>query len=352
MAPRAPQRAQRAPTEGQLSRRQEPRPRVGSEDADSKRLARAAPAPWYDVRTSVPGDYEIELSAPDVSRCACCGGMTVRLTRFVSRDDAAFAVYYAAYANNHPDHELAMLIALGDWGEGTDPRKRAAFYCRLRPTSDSYQVMLGDAANSAWRAADIMGAKLSREQALGHPWKATAFDVLDAAMAQDPTLRGFLTRVRCGEVAEPLEKSFHAPDEIFALGEAAGTRAHVRRNLASLDEERFFVRALLPVQVERYGTWHLGAWYEVSRSDYDALSSAGDDPDASPRLRFAGTLANEVGADLGLPIPRHANVVLHVPDPATPPRVDVAASPDLASLMPMPWSATDFEQFAVVHGFL
>ena len=94
--------------------------------------------------------YEIELSDPTTSRCDCCGGLTVRLTRFVYRHGSAFAVYYAAYSNNHPDDELAMLISLGEWGEDSDPAQRVAFYCRVRPTDVSYEVMLGDASNSFW----------------------------------------------------------------------------------------------------------------------------------------------------------------------------------------------------------
>jgi hypothetical protein len=66
-----------------------------------------------------------------------------------------------------------MLVSLGEWGEGSDPSQRAAFYCRVRPTDDSYEVMLGDAAQSSWRDADIIGEKLSREEAFLHPWKAT-----------------------------------------------------------------------------------------------------------------------------------------------------------------------------------
>ncbi len=35
--------------------------------------------------------------------------------------------------------------------------------------------MLGDAAESEWGHADIIGEKLSREKARQHPWKSTAF---------------------------------------------------------------------------------------------------------------------------------------------------------------------------------
>jgi hypothetical protein len=37
----------------------------------------------------------IEFEKPHQSVCECCGGTTTSLTRFVYRDDDAFAVYYA-----------------------------------------------------------------------------------------------------------------------------------------------------------------------------------------------------------------------------------------------------------------
>ncbi len=297
-------------------------------------------------------EYELEMSKPSASRCDCCGGLTVRLTRFVYRDGNAFAIYYAAYSNNHLDSELAMLVSLGEWGEGSDPSQRAAFYCRVRPTNDSYEVMLGDAAQSTWREADITGAKLTREQALGHPWKAKAFEVLDEAFLRDRSLRGFLHRVQCGDAAVPLEKRFQSPDDIFVLADEAKTRAEVRRNFASLDGERFFVRALLPVPVEGYGTWSVGLWIEVSRADYDRILKASDDPGEYGSLRFSGVVANDVYADLDLPVRPGNEVQLHVPDTDAPPKVEAPATGELGALLSKTWPKAAFEDYAVARGFL
>jgi len=298
-------------------------------------------------------EYEIEMSEPSASHCECCGGLSVRLTRFVHRNGDAFAVYYAAYSNNHPDNELAMLVSLGEWGEGSDPSQRTAFYCHVRPTEDSYEVMLGDAGQSAWSDVELIGEKLSREDARQHPWKATAFEVLDEAFIQDRSLRGFLHRVQCGDASIPLEKSFSAPDDIFALGdEKKKERAELRRNFASLDGERFFVRCLLPVPVEQYGPWCVGMWIEVSKFDYDQVRSAWDDPERYPTLRFTGVVANDAGADLDLPIGRGSKVQLHVPDPDSPPHVEAPTTGELAELLTKTWSKAAFEEYAVARGFL
>jgi hypothetical protein len=213
--------------------------------------------------------YAIELTDPDLSHWTCCGGLTVRLTRFVERDGDAFAVYYAMYSNNHPDNELAMLVSLGPWGESDAPEDRAAFYCTVRVAADPYEVMLGDAAASPWSGAKLMGTLLSREGARAHPWKATAFEVLDEACARDPGLIGFLQRVRCGDAAAPLEQSYGAPDDVFALGDAKEGRVELHRNFASLDGTRFFVRCLFPIPVASYRAWCVGVWVEVAKADYD-----------------------------------------------------------------------------------
>jgi hypothetical protein len=134
--------------------------------------------------------YDIEFTDPAISRCECCGARRVRLTRFVTRNGSAFAVYYASYSNDHPEQELAMLISLGDWSDEADPSRRSAFLCRVRAT-DPYEVMLGDASTSLWSNVSVMGRLLTREEARAHSDKATAFAVLDEAMLRDACLKGF-----------------------------------------------------------------------------------------------------------------------------------------------------------------
>lgn len=298
------------------------------------------------------GEYEIELSEPTSSRCECCGGLTVRLTRFVYRDGDAFAVYYACWSNNHPDAELALLVSLGPWGEGSDPAHRAAFSCLVRATDEAYEVMLGDAANSAWAQSRIMGQMLSREQALAHPLKATAFEVLDQAFGSDPFLDGFLQRVRCGDPAVPLERTFRAPDVIHQLGDVQADRVELGRSFARLDGERCFVRCLLPIPVEEYGHWSVGVWVEVSSADFERCRTAWDDPQLYAQLRFSGTLANDVEADLELAAPIGAEVVVEVPDPEAVPRIGAASPGPLSALLTRPWPKLTFEAYAVSRGFL
>jgi hypothetical protein len=295
--------------------------------------------------------YEIELSAPRSSRCDCCDGLSVRLTRFVHRDGDAFAVYFASYSNNHPETELAMLIVLGEWGDESDASQRAGFYCRVRPSGESYEVMLGDAADSPWKDADLVGQKLSRAEAIRHPWKATAFEVLDEAFEQDPSLHGFMERAWCGDVAVPLETRFQAPDAIFELARD-DARAKLGPSFASLDDERFFLRGVLAVPVEGYESWSVGVWVEVSKRDHDRAYAAWDEPARYLELRFAGVLANDVGERLGLPIPPGTEVRVRVPDADAAPQVEAAGPGPLADLLARPWEQQAFEEYAVARGYL
>jgi hypothetical protein len=297
--------------------------------------------------------YDIELSDPSTFRCDCCGGLTVRLARFVNHDQSAFAVYFASYSTNHEDNELHMLVSLGKWGEGTTPADRVAFLCRVRPMDGSYGASLGDAARSAWSDAEIVGKKLSREEALAHPLKATAFEILDEAFVRDPSLIGWLARTRCGAMNVPLEKSFGLPDDVFALTEdEREKRATIGRSFVTLDDTRFFVRCLLPVPVEGYGAWCFGLWIEVTKEDYAHVREVWNEPTEYAALRFAGKLANDLAADVKLPIARGAPVDVHVPDPDEGPRVHASRDRYVTELLARKWPRDEFETYAVRRGFL
>lgn len=304
----------------------------------------------------MPAAYSLELSEPTLSRCDCCNGSSVYLTRFVRRDGDAFAVSYTRYGNDHANNELVMLVSLGQWGQsggdGNVPPDRVAFSCRVRPVDGSYEVMLADAADSPWSDVALIGKKLGRAEALAHPWKADVFEVLDHSFAHDPSLRGFLARVACGDVTVPLEHSFGMPDDVFALGPNREQRATLGRSFVVLDDRRFFVRCLLPIPVEGYGPWSVGVWIEVTQADHARIRDAWDDAETYPRLTFSGTIANDVGGQADLPVMLGTRVSLHVTDPDEPPKVFASEEPAVDVLVTDTWSRQAFEKYAVARGYL
>lgn len=298
-------------------------------------------------------EYEFEFKPPSISTCDDCNGLTVRLTRFVHRNEQAYAVYYAKYSNNHPDNSVDMLISLGPWGETALPSQRVAFLCHVRAIPGTYQVMLADADDESnpWQDAEILGKMLSAAAARRHEWKKQAFELLDAAFEEDPSLRGFLQRVNCDSVGVPLEKSFRFPDDVFALSEEArAVKGHLSDDLISLDEKRFFIRTVLPIRAQGYNSWNIGFWVEVSRQDYARARKIWGDEDLYPSLCVSGTLANafEVPAlsfTLGEP------VTVRVTDPSGVPRISIQDE-SKAALVETEWGKAAFEQYAAEKGYL
>ena len=130
-------------------------------------------------------DYDSE---PHEDVCECCGGRTTHLTRFVTRDDEAFAVVYLRYADNHPDESVKAAISVGPWWDGTSPADRTAFALEIR----SEGVMVQDAETSPWMGVDILGPMLDREPALGHEHLKEVFHITDHLFLEDRELREYL----------------------------------------------------------------------------------------------------------------------------------------------------------------
>ena len=130
--------------------------------------------------------------AKESEPCPCCGGKTTALTRFVHKDGDAYAVYYARFSDNHPEHIVLATISLGEWGEGSEPHQRAAFALEIRPTNAQYEVGVLNADQSPWRNAELIGRTLDRDEALKHPLISEVFHISDHMVREDMPLKGYL----------------------------------------------------------------------------------------------------------------------------------------------------------------
>lgn len=137
----------------------------------------------------------IEFEEPTSSTCECCGEKSTHLTRFVSRDGAAFAVYLADFA---PSHDfVSVLASFGGWGGDENefgPEDRTAFALRIWVAHDSYQVGFVDRAESGY-TTDYFGKVLDREDALQHPLRQEVFDLSDHIVQCDQPVIEFLSRI-------------------------------------------------------------------------------------------------------------------------------------------------------------
>lgn len=130
----------------------------------------------------------LQMNEPQQSPCDCCGGTTVTLTRYVSRDNQAFAVYFARYSTSHPGRGIDVLVSVGGWGTN-DLSNRVSIALEMRVGDHRPAVMVVDAANSPWASKRILGRMLDRVSALSHPMIGDVFAIVDCMVIQDSLLR-------------------------------------------------------------------------------------------------------------------------------------------------------------------
>ena len=134
----------------------------------------------------------IEFSEPHFSDpCDCCGGRTVSLTRFVTEDGDAFAIYYVRFSENHADKPALATISIGDWGESASPDQRRAFAMELAPEG----VRIIDASGSPWNETRLIGRTLDRDEALEHPRIKDVFHITDHMYLEDAEFKAYLERM-------------------------------------------------------------------------------------------------------------------------------------------------------------
>jgi hypothetical protein len=136
---------------------------------------------------------QIEFEPPYLTTCECCDAAMTRLTRYVSEDDAAYAVYYACMTDDHPD-EVKVAVSVGIWWEGGTPADRTAFALRLWQDDSQFGVTVEDAAASPWQSVELIGLMLDRSEALVHPRLKDVFHITDHIFADDPEVKAFFAR--------------------------------------------------------------------------------------------------------------------------------------------------------------
>ena len=133
-----------------------------------------------------------EFAEPDRSRCDCCGGVTISLTRFVYEDGDAYAIYYARFGEQHEPRVVEAVVSVGEWGEDAGPWDRVAFPLRFRAAESEYQVTVVNADESPWQGVELLGRMLDREEALAHERLAEIFHVTDHMVVDDEAIREYL----------------------------------------------------------------------------------------------------------------------------------------------------------------
>jgi hypothetical protein len=127
----------------------------------------------------------------DHAPCSDCGRSTRSVWGYVSNEDGARAVYFIRWTDGHRERGAQLILSIGAWGEGSHPRDRSAFGFECR-VDVSPSFMLVDADGLPWGSEELLGTKLTRDDALAHPLKAEVFDILDALVAQERRFHAFV----------------------------------------------------------------------------------------------------------------------------------------------------------------
>lgn len=118
--------------------------------------------------------------------CGDCGIEYDHVTGFIDDGETAVAAYFA-YCHGHPGHEAGIDAVLGTWSEDRHD-DHATFSCLLRPRDGA---MVVDSSVAIEPAADheLLGRRLTRAEALAHPWIARFWQVVDVIAAEDAAVR-------------------------------------------------------------------------------------------------------------------------------------------------------------------
>jgi hypothetical protein len=128
----------------------------------------------------------------NVGTCPDCGNATRSVWGRISQSGAGRAMYFIRWTDGHPERGALIVVSIGRWGENAKPSDRVcmAFECRMG--SDRPGFMVIDASAVPWAQRELLGQKLSREDALKNPVLQQVFGILDYLAEHDARFREFL----------------------------------------------------------------------------------------------------------------------------------------------------------------
>lgn len=115
---------------------------------------------------------------------------------FVSRDNAAHAIYYAGLMTGHEQASVRLTISIGGWGvENRDEQTvegRNWLIIEARPTRDSYEMMVREPEESFYFDKRILGKPITRTEALASSLLDEFFAIADFIVFNDPAVKSYL----------------------------------------------------------------------------------------------------------------------------------------------------------------
>lgn len=109
-------------------------------------------------------DFEIELGSDPSGGCPCCDPAACFPQGYVTRAGVPYAIYFADWDYGASGF-VELMIAIGNWQEGSTPAERRAAAFRGRQSNGSLIWSALDANMSLWRDVSMVGQLLSAEDA-------------------------------------------------------------------------------------------------------------------------------------------------------------------------------------------
>jgi hypothetical protein len=142
-------------------------------------------------------NYAIELNEQiRTFDCPDCGKKSLTVWGFISKNNAAHAIYYAGLMTGHDQASAGLTISIGGWGvENADEQNvesRLWLFIEARPTADSYEMMVREPEESYYFDKPILGKPMARAAALASPLLGEFFAVADFVAFNDPAVKSYL----------------------------------------------------------------------------------------------------------------------------------------------------------------
>ncbi|MEJ6395360.1 hypothetical protein V8J82_19015 [Gymnodinialimonas sp. 2305UL16-5] len=130
------------------------------------------------------GEIIVEEREDTSTRCACCGGTTLRLTGDLKDQNGWLAFYSVRYSAAHPERLPRFVLGYGDWSSEAPPGQRWVFGADWSKDHNGFRL-----ADLSSGPSQGDATHLDRSDILDTRFAEDAFAMLDAILMHDTRLK-------------------------------------------------------------------------------------------------------------------------------------------------------------------
>jgi hypothetical protein len=121
--------------------------------------------------------------------CACCGQVSKTIWGDLSKDGTTLAVYYVQWTIGVVAHRPNIDLAIGAWGEGSEPQHRFSVSLLFQPSEAGGSFMVVDGVGRPTDDRLLCGRSLKRSEVIGTPLATEVFELVDAIWRTEPRIQ-------------------------------------------------------------------------------------------------------------------------------------------------------------------